>query len=147
MPLKLLLAEPSDLRRIVQLQNQSFADSPVTPILFPGGHSQESEDAYVETLLQRWQEKSASWHVKVIDTDLDDKIIAFANWYNFIGEDVNFIKTDPNERQNRPGSNPAAADEFFGGILRIRIKLLGKNPHCRKSQPAAAHVAADAINR
>lgn len=135
-------AEPSDMPRIVQLQNQSFADSPVTPILFPGGHSQDADDAYVETLLQRWQ-KSASWHVKVIDTDLDDKIIAFANWYTFVGEDVKFIKTDPNERQNRPGSNPAAANEFHGGILRIRIKLLGKNPHCRKSHPAAVHVAAD----
>ena len=139
MPLKLLLAEPGDLPLIVQLQNQSFADSPVTPILFPGGHSQSSQDASVETLLQKWQDRSACWHVKVIDTDLDDKIIAFARWYIFVGEEVKFIKTDPNEPQNRPGSNPAAAHEFYGGLVRIRAKLLGKNPHCRKSHPAAAH--------
>jgi hypothetical protein len=132
MPLRRLLAEPDDLPRIVQLENESFADSPLTPILFPNGRSQESQDAYVKTLLQQWQDNSACRHVKVIDTDLNDKIIAFARWYLFVGDDVKFIKTDPNERQNTPGANEAAANAFFGGLLRIRIAKLGRQPHCCK---------------
>jgi hypothetical protein len=137
MPLKLLVAESGDLPRIVQLENESFADSPLTPILFPNGKSQESQDAYVENLLQQWQDNPSCRHVKIIDTDLNDKIIAFACWYIFIGDDVKFIKTDPEARNNLPGSNQAAVDEFFGGLLKIRVRLLGKNPHCRKSQPFA----------
>ena len=132
MPLKLLQAEPGDLPRIVQLENDAFADSPVTPILFPGGKSQDSQDTYVENLLQQWQANSASRTVKVIDTDLNGKIVAFARWYIFIGDDVKFIKTDPNEHQNIPGSNEAAGNDFFGGLLKIRARILGRNPYCCK---------------
>lgn len=132
MPLKLLTAEPGDIPRIVQLEDAAFADSPVTPILFPGGKSQDSQDTYVENLLQQWQENSASRTIKVIDTDLNGKIIAFARWYIFIGDDVRFIKLDPNERHNIPGSNEAACNEFFGGLLKIRARILGRNPHCCK---------------
>jgi ribosomal protein S18 acetylase RimI-like enzyme len=130
MPLKLLPAEPGDLPRIVELENESFADSPLTPILFPNGKSQGSQSAYIETLLLQWQDNSASRHVKVIDTDLNDKIIAFARWFIFVGDDVKFIKTDPNERHHAPGSNEEAVNEFFGGLLKIRIRILGRTPHC-----------------
>ena len=140
MPLKLLLAESRDLPRIVQLEEDSFADSPLTPILFPNGKSLEAQDAYVEHLLQRWQDNPSCRHVKVIDTELNDKVIAFARWYIFIGDDVKYIKTDPEESKNMPGSNKAAANEFFGGLLKIRLRLLGKNPHCRKSQPHPRNV-------
>lgn len=136
MPLKLLPAEPGDLPRIVQLENEAYASSPLTPILFPDGKSQESLDAYVENLLQQWQDNSATRHVKVVDTDLNDTIISFARWLIFIGDDVKFIKTDPSERHNAPGTNEAAANEFFGGLLKTRVKLLGRNPHCCKSRRA-----------
>jgi hypothetical protein len=132
MPLKLLLAEPEDLRRIVQIEKESFADSPLTPIFFPNGTSQDSEDRSVEDYLKQWQENAACRHVKIIDTDLDDKIIAFARWFIFIGDDVKFIKTDPNERQSPAGSNQAAFRDFSGGLLEIRAKLLGRQPHCRR---------------
>ena len=104
----------------------------MNPILFPGGESQESQDAYLETLLQQWRENNACRHVKVIDTDMDDKIIAFACWQIFVGDDVKFIKTDPEEQQNTPGLNEAAGREFFGGLLKMRVRILGKNPHCRR---------------
>lgn len=143
MSLKLQLAEPKDLPRIVQIENESFADSPLTPILFPDGRSQESRNAYVETLGQQWHANTACRHVIVIDTDLDNKIIAFARWFIFIGEDVKFIKTDLKERDNAPGINEAAANEFFGGLLKLRLKLMGKKPHCRKSFPEAGGVGTD----
>ncbi|KAF7503835.1 hypothetical protein GJ744_003225 [Endocarpon pusillum] len=130
MPLKLLTAEPGDIPRIVQLEEEAFADSPLTPILFPDGKSQDIQDAYVENLLQQWQDNSASRTIKVIDTDLNDKIIAFARWYIFIGDDVRFIKMDPDERHNILGSNEAAGNEFFGGLLKIRARIMGRNPHC-----------------
>ncbi len=130
MPLKLLPAEPGDLSHIVQLENGAFAGNPLTPILYPGGMSPESQDAYIETLLQQWQDNHACRTVKVVDTDLNDRIIAFARWYIFIGDDVKFIKTDPTERHNAPGSNEAAGNGFFGGLLKIRARILGKNPHC-----------------
>jgi hypothetical protein len=130
MPLRRLLAEPADLPRIIQLENESFADSPVTPFLFPNGQSRESQDAYVKGLLQQWQDNSACRHVKVIDTDLNDKIIAFARWYIFVGDDVKFIKMDPKERLAPPGANEELANTFFGGLLRIRIDKLGRQPHC-----------------
>ena len=133
MPLKLLPAEPGDLPRIVELESESFADSPLTPILYPNGRSQESQKAYVEYLLQQWQENTASRHVKVIDTDLNDKIISYAHWFVFVGNDVKFIRTDLNERHHAPGSDEAAAKEFFGGMLKIQIKLMGRNPHCCES--------------
>ncbi len=90
------------------------------------------QDACVETLLQQWQDNPACRTVKVFDTDLNDKIIAFARWYIFIGDDVQFIKTDPNERHNALGSNEAAGNEFFGGLMKIRARILGKTPHCCK---------------
>jgi len=136
MPLRRLLAEPDDLPRIVQIENESFAESPLTTVLFPTGQSQESQDAYVKSLLQQWQENSACHFVKVIDTDPNDKIIAFARWYIFVGDDVKFIK-DNNERQNPPGANEAVANAFFGGLLRIRIATLGRQPHCCESRLAA----------
>jgi hypothetical protein len=143
MPLELRPAEPGDLPRIVQLEKESFADSPLTPVLFPNSRSQESQDAYVETLLQQWQDNSSSRHVKVIDTDLNDKLIAFARWFIFIGDDVKFIKTDPSERQNAPGCDEAAGNAFFGGLLKLRVQLLGRNPHCCRSCRAAGHVVSD----
>lgn len=133
MPLQLLPAEPGDLPRIVQLEDASFADNPLTPILFPNGKSKESQDAYVEHLLQQWQDNPSGRLVKVIDTELNDLIIAFARWYIFIGDDVKFIKTDPEESITTLGSTQAAAHEFFGGLLEIRVRLLGKNPHCCKT--------------
>jgi hypothetical protein len=136
MPLRRLLAEPDDLLRIVQLENKSFADSSLTPVLFPNGQSRESQEAYVKSLLQQWQDNSACRHVKVIDTDLDDKIIAFARWYIFLDDDVKFIKTNPDERQNMPEANEAVANAFFGGLLRIRIAKLGRQPHCCESRLA-----------
>ncbi len=133
MPLKLQLAEPGDLPRIVQIENESFVDSPLTPIRFLNSKSAESQDANVENLLQQWQDNPTSRHVIVIDTDLNDKIIAFARWFILIGEDVKYIKTDPNERQSAPGSNEVASRELFGGLLKIRVRILGRKPHCRKS--------------
>ena len=129
---------------MVQLEDASFADSPLTPILFPNGKSPESQDACVETLLQQWQDNTSCRHVKVIDSDLNDKIIAFARWYIFVGDDVKFIKTDPAERNSTPGSNQAAAGEFFGGLQKIRARLLGKSPHCCKSRPSAGPMRPDA---
>lgn len=132
MPLKLIPAEIGHLPRIVQIENESFADSPLTPILFPNGKSEESQAAYVEILRQQWQENAASHHVVVIDTDLNDRIVAFARWFIFVGDKVSFIKTDPSERIQAPGMNEAAATEFFGGLLKFRADRLGRNPHCRK---------------
>jgi hypothetical protein len=130
MPLKLLAAKPGDLPRIVQLENDSFADSPLTPILFPNGRSPEAQAAYVETLLQQWHDNSSSRHAIVVDSDLNDEIIAFARWFMYIGDDVKYIKTEPGQRGNTPGCNEEAMNEFFDGMMNLRLRILGKSPHC-----------------
>ena len=135
MPLELLPAEPSDLPRIVRIEIDSFADSPMTPILFPQGQPQESQDSYVESLLQEWDTNTAGRMMKVVDTDLGDKIISFARWYIYVGDDVKHIKTSPEDRHLVLGSNATAADEFFGGLLRLRYQRMGRNPHCCKWCP------------
>lgn len=133
MPLMLRPAEPSDLPRIVQLENASFADSPLTPILFPNGQPPDAQDAYVESLRKKWTTDTASRHMVVVDTNLDDKIIAFARWSIYVGDDVRFIKTDLSQKEPTPGSNVEAHNEYFGGLLKFRVDLLGKKEYCCKS--------------
>ena len=50
MPLKLVPATFSDLPKIAQIEEASFASNPLTPIFFPGDKTAETDDAYVESL-------------------------------------------------------------------------------------------------
>lgn len=142
MPLKLVPATFSDLPKIAQIEEASFASNPLTPIFFPGDKTAETDDAYVESLLQKWQDNLALRTKTVVDTDLNDAIIAFARWFVFVGEDVRFIKTeagvggdesgDGASQRELPGSNPEALADFFGALAKLRMELIGERPHCCK---------------
>lgn len=138
MPLVLHPATPADLSRIVAIEIASFAPSPLTPLLNPNGHTPASTAAYISQLAAEWASNSATRVVKVVDTERgegDGEIVAFARWYVYVGGDVRFVKTVRGEgaRQMVGEGEGGAAEEFFGGLLRIRTGLMGREEHCCES--------------
>lgn len=153
MPLIVQPAEDSDATRIAEIERLAYADSALTPILFPGPFPPDALAMRAEGLIaQRQADPTIRW-LKVVDTDTNE-LIAFAKW-NIINMPTPWTQSsqssqqtqetqqqqqqEPNKssRQFGPGCNVEACEEFFGGIHRRRDELVGGKECCSMFNPSA----------
>ena len=81
MPLLIRPAVEADLERIVEILFEAFAPDPLTQIMFPhGGENPEAKNKALEQNRKDFHNPVITY-MKIVDTDLNDEVIAFAKWY------------------------------------------------------------------
>lgn len=128
MPLQLAPIELGDMNRAAEIERAAYSDNKFTPILFPGPFPPGVLDTRGKELAQMFQEDPTGQWWKVIDTDLEksDQMIPFAKW--------NIWDPQPEAKPSRgfgAGCNVEACEALFGGLLKMRQRLLeGQSSVC-----------------
>ena len=130
MPLLLKPAVEADLEHIVDIQFEAFAPSPFSQLMFLCGVTPEAKLLAVERSRRDFDDPVIKY-VKVVDTDLDNKAVAFAKWHIYREERPESEWMKAETRDYGEGSNREVIDEFWGQITEKRRTHLGGQPHCR----------------
>jgi hypothetical protein len=133
MPLELhRITSESDLSDFFLIQTRAFANSGgmaalITPTPISADYLQKS----TEKLIKSFREEADVTYLKVIDTDLDGKMIAGAKWRinekERTEEELQIMLPAPSEaeRENR------GLVDFLGFLARVRKEYIGTKPICR----------------
>lgn len=129
MPLEVRPCEESDLIEFVRTQIAAFAGgggitSLITPSPLPANYVQKSVDKH----LKSFREEKDATYLKVIDTDLDGKMIAGAKWrinkQSRTEEQIQTMLPVPGpDEEGRP-----AVQEFMWFLHRVRKDYMGTKP-------------------
>ncbi|KAI1329140.1 acetyltransferase [Xylariaceae sp. FL0255] len=142
MPLKLLPATESSAARIAQIERAAYADKPMNDVLFPGPFPPSVLDGMLDgraaNLAKELREDPTCHWLKVIDPDIipsfatesadgyhDEQIIGFAQW----NIRANGEPLPPGRAFSGPGVNDEACEALFGGIHRMRERVVGDRKH------------------
>ncbi|RYP76180.1 hypothetical protein DL771_002004 [Monosporascus sp. 5C6A] len=125
MPLELRSATQEDALRAAEIEALAFAPSAFNSVLFPGPFPPDANEARAAELIQQLREDATMRWLKVVDTDLEgEPMVSFAKWH------VYPEKPPPaRPRTFGPGSNPQACEMLFGGIDKLRSRLMGERPY------------------
>ena len=132
MPLVVEKAQEEDIPQLLDIFYAAFHDDPWDLIMFPQVPPPEARTAATN----RWR-KEISTHphitfLKVVDTDDDGEIIAFARWHVYRAERSKRDWQDMTRRDWDEGTNVDAANEFLDAVRRKRQKVMRGQPHCCK---------------
>ena len=130
MPLHVVDVTKADIPAMIRIENEAYKGSMVESILFPNGRSVEILDLQEKRALQEAREDPSVRNVKVIDTDHDNKAIAFARWRLYYGENLQYLNADPSRGAARPGANAAGQAMWNDLVRKKRIEYIGRKPHC-----------------
>lgn len=129
MPLQVQrITDAADFGAFVEIQNAAFAGNGITTLLapnpLPADYRQKSIDRHVKS----WNEEPDVVFLKVIDTDLNGKIIACAKWRINTKERTQeeaekmYPKPDEDEQNNQ------ALVDFWAFLARVRKQYMGTKP-------------------
>ena len=125
-------AVEADLERIVEILFEAFAPDPLTQIMFPrGGEDPEAKNKALEQNRKDFHNPVITY-MKIVDTDLNDEVIAFAKWYIYKEARPESEWKKPEVRDYGEGANQEAIDAFFGQLTEKRWKHLEGKPHYRR---------------
>lgn len=128
MPLHVLPATDADAPRAFEIEHLAYnaVEDAINALLFPGPMPADANDKRAEdSVKEKAGDPSTVW-IKVVDDELDGRMIAFAEWHIYApGAEV----PKPKVRSFGPGSDPKVCAEFFGPMDRKRVELMGNKPH------------------
>ena len=122
MPLLVAPVEKSDLEDLSRIEIASFgATSPLAPLVWPNGGTQAAVDVWHQSHAERFAfPENLYW--KVVDTDLNSQIIAFAVWRVFRQDQPlseqgrpSFPRSDANAAPEN--GNPDVNNKIFEAFL------------------------------
>ena len=130
MPLEIRLLQPEDLEAWVRLLYLAFENTTVA-CLWRNEPSPASYSIMAKSRGRELLEHSPGVHYyKVVDTELDNKLIAVATWRIYDKErseeevKSEFTLPDPVPEECRP-----AQDKFMAGIFKAKWEIMGTKPH------------------
>ncbi|KAA8623183.1 gnat family protein [Pyrenophora tritici-repentis] len=130
MPLEVhRITDPSDFEAFVDIQLAAFQDGGgITAFLSPNPSPADYRQKIIDRQIQSLKEEPDLVFLKVIDTELDGKMIACAKWRINTEE-----KTEEQVKKMCPGpdekdkENPALVD-FWAFLSRVRKQYMGTKP-------------------
>ncbi|KAH7391703.1 acyl-CoA N-acyltransferase [Pyrenochaeta sp. MPI-SDFR-AT-0127] len=129
MPLEIRPVEESDFEDFVRIQTAAFQGGGgitglLTPVPLPANYIQKSIDKHIKS----WRDEPDVTYLKVIDTDLDGKMIAGAKWRinekERTEEQIKSMLPVPGPDEE---GNPALQD-FMRYLSRVRREYMGTKP-------------------
>src|SRR6186713_1270174 len=127
MPLEIHLATAADMEDLARIQTSAFKSSPMVDFLFPNPLTEDALKGIAEKHIKSLDEPDVTY-LKVIDTDLDGKMIAGAKWRinekEKHREDWEKILPKPSKEDE---GNQARVD-FYAYLCRVRTKYIGGKP-------------------
>lgn len=116
----------TELHRACIIEVAAYADSNLSPILFPGPFPPDSQQKRVDQLVQTRKEDPTTVYLQAIDT-ASGRMIAAAKWHLYrTPEDTQIPLT---KVEFGPGTNPGACMAFFGGMREKKKEIVGSRPH------------------
>ena len=136
MPLEVRVAVDADMPRTVDIflhaSNRSWLET-----LAPSGISPASRDIMIENNHKDLNDPQCAF-MKVVDTDLDDEVIAFAKWYVYRTERPKSEWERNDSRDWGPDWNRGLLQEFFGELGAKKRKHIAGMPHCCKPKDSTS---------
>lgn len=130
MPLALANGTPEDVARFVELEVLAMGPSPLIAVLFPRSTETAIQAKFAEQMRTDMREDMTVRFMKVIDTDNDGEIVAFAKWNVYIKERPRSEWDTPVSTDFGAEANQEACTAFFGKVFSERKRLLQGKPHC-----------------
>lgn len=131
MPLILQEVLEGDLDKVVDVRTRAFAGDPWNEIMFPSGVAFTSKTALVERERKLFNSPNTVF-VKVLDTERENELVAFARWYIFRHErPESEWNKGPETTDWGSGANVDAIEAFMGELHEKRKKHMTGTPHCR----------------
>jgi hypothetical protein len=137
MPLEIRPLEECDFADFVRILTAAFSAGGMTTLVKPSPLPSDYNQKSIEKHLKSWREERDVYYLKVIDTDLDGKMIAAAKWRINEKERTQeqVEKTLPVPGKDEEG-RPAAQD-FYWYLNRVRRQFMGTLPfYCTFFVPA-----------
>jgi len=130
MPLLLRMAVEADIDQILDIQYEANDSDPWHQTLFPNGISTATRNMTREHARTAMQTDPHTHYVVVVDTDLNDEIIAFAKWMIYKQERPESEWNKADTRKWPEDTNLEAISAFFGPLLEKRRKYMAGSPFC-----------------
>ncbi|KZL79382.1 acetyltransferase, partial [Colletotrichum incanum] len=125
MPIEVQTIVEADLRRCAEIEHLAFAESPFNKLLFPGPLPDDFLGFRADDLAKQLREDSTVRMFKAVDTALsgDEAIIAWSK-FNIHADGMPV----PKPRVWGPGCNEEACNQLFGGMDKMRERLMTGKP-------------------
>ncbi|KAL9114194.1 MAG: hypothetical protein Q9187_007512, partial [Circinaria calcarea] len=123
MPLLLQPVVEADAPRLPDIQFAAFGEDPFMAIMFPQTPSDDSKQKAVERTYTDFKDPYITL-MKVVDTDLDNTIVAFARWHIYRLERPESEWNTEKKRDWGQGINVDVADAFFTAIQQKRKRIM-----------------------
>ena len=130
MPLQIVDATEDDISEMMRMDREAYTGSMAEKLFFPHGWSDEVLELQGEGILKPAREDPTVRNIKVIDTDHNDEVIAFARWNFYFGDNARYIKTNVHSKGGIIGADPAALAMWNTTVRKKRIETIGLTPHC-----------------
>ncbi|RMZ73901.1 acyl- N-acyltransferase [Pyrenophora seminiperda CCB06] len=130
MPLQVQrITDPADFDALVDIQIAAFeSGGGITALLAPNPAPPDYKQKTVSKQMQSWKEEPDVVFLKVIDTDLNGKMIACAKWRinekERTEEEAARMYPEPDEKDKE---NQALVD-FYAYLVRVRKQYMGTKP-------------------
>lgn len=126
MSIKVRPVSDTELHRSCVIETAAYADSNLSPILFPGPFPPDSMQQRVDQLIKMREHDPTAVYLQAIDT-ASGRMIAAAKWHLYkTSEDT---KISMRKLEFGPGTNPEACLAFFGGMAEKKKEIVGSRPH------------------
>ena len=129
MPLVVEKAEERDIPRLLDILYAAFHDDPWDRIMFPQIPPPEARMPTTKRLQHDISVDPTAFFLKVIDTERNNEIIAFARWNIYRNERPESEWKVAPPREWDEGTNVDAANEFINAIRQKRQKIMAGKPH------------------
>lgn len=130
MPLKMVEATVVDIAEMIRIEHAAFKGSVRERMLFPHGRDTEALDLQVNNILEEMRVDPSVRNIKVIDTDHDDRSIAYARWHLYFGDNEQYIRAGSSRATAIAGADPAG-QAMWNDVVRVRRhEYIGGKPHC-----------------
>ena len=130
MPLKVVDATDADVPMMIQIENAALKGSVGESLFYPNERSPETLALQEEEMLKEMREDPCVRNIKVIDTDDDNKPIAFARWRLYYGSNAQCLNNIPSGKTATPGADPAGLAMWNNVVRKRRMEHINRTPHC-----------------
>lgn len=129
----------AELHRACIIEAAAYADSNLSPILFPGPFPPDSQQKRVDQLIQMRKDDPTTVYIQAIDT-VSGRMVASAKWQ--IYKTPEETKIPIRKLEFGPGTNPEACKAFFGSMIEKKTEIMGSRPHiCMPSSVTMSKVS------
>jgi hypothetical protein len=133
MPLELrIIEDESDFAEFQRIMTSAFSTGGMTAYMVNLNPTPEEKQKSVDKHIKSWREESDITYLKVIDTDLDGKMIAGAKWRI---NDKERTQDQIKAMLPVPGPDEAerpAMQDFMHYLTRVRLEHMGTKPfYCK----------------